>query len=314
MRRAISLVAVWAGACGGGGGARPAPAAGPLDLTARPAGPDDPIVARVDGRPVYGSCVAAQAAGRHVDRATALDDCVGLELLAGAALARGLDRDPEVAATVRDAAATRLIDVELSAKIQRWEDLPASFRGPIFEKNRVRLNRSESRVSAFARVKVAKADRGGPREQAAQRAIEALAQAIGSRGDLFLADLEAALPAAVRSVDPTLAYEVGTGAPSERDCCLQDDYRRALFSVTTPGQIAAPVRTPWGWDMVLFVDYRIPAPMTEAELGAKLFPAARLEYWGHWSSDLARAHRATVIDDAALNRALGEPGAVEARR
>ncbi len=90
----------------------------------------------------------------------------------------------------------------------------------------------------------------------------------------------ACLPAAVRSVDPTLAYEVGTGAPSERDCCLQDDYRRALFSVTTPGQIAAPVRTPWGWDMVLFVDYRIPAPMTEAELGAKL-PLAVLQLGGH---------------------------------
>lgn len=314
MRSWLPLIAASAVACGGGTADRgPAPT-GPPDLTARPADPTDLVVARVDGRPVYASCVAAQAAGRHVDRATALDDCVTLELLAGAAIARGLDRSPELAVAVRDAAATRLIDVELRAKIQRWSDLPAAFRAPLIEKNRVRMTATESRVSWYARVKVAKADRGGPRDQAAERAIRTLAEALGGRDDLFKADLEAGLPVAVRAVDPTLEYEVGWGPPSERDCCLQENYRAALFSVSTPGQVSAPTRTPWGWEMVLYVDYRRPTPMTEAELGDKLFPAARREYWGRWSNGLARDHHATVVDDQALARAFGDPTVGEAPR
>lgn len=315
MRRAFPLVVVGVVACGGGGAAEPpASPGGPLDLTARPTGPDDLVVARVDGRPVYASCVIAQAAGRHVDRATALDDCVTFELLAGAAIARGRDRDPELAAAVRDAAAIRLIDVEVRAKIRQWGDLPAAIRDPIFEKNRERLNLPESRSSWYARVKVPKPDRGGPREQAAERAIRVLATAIGGRADLFKADLDRALPEAVNAVDPTLPYEVGRGEPTQLDCCLQDDYRRALFTTSAPGQISAPVRTPWGWDMILFDDYRVPPKLTPAELGDKLFPAARLQYWSWWTDGLAKAHEARVVDDAALRRALGEPGGSEARR
>lgn len=314
MRRAFPLVVVGAVACGGGAAGPPAPPTGPLDLTARPTGPDDVVVARVDGRPVYASCVIAQAAGRHVDRATALDDCVSFELLAGAAIARGHDRDPELAAAVRDAAAIRLIDVEVRGKIRGWDDVPAAIRDPLFEKNRERLALPESRSSWYARVKVPRADRGGPRDQAAERAIQALAAAIGSRADLFKADLDRALPAAVATVDPTLPYEVGRGEPTQADCCLQEDYRRALFTTSAPGQISAPVRTPWGWDMILFDDYRKPPKLTPAELGEKLFPTARLQYWGWWTDRLAQAHQAKVVDDAALRRALGEPGGSEARR
>jgi hypothetical protein len=301
-----ALVAAMLVACGGSGETRPAPVTTAIDLTATPAGADDVIVARVDGRPVYGSCVAAQAAGRGVDRATALDDCVSLELLAGAALARGLDRDAELAAARRDAAATRLVDLEFRARYRQWDDLPSDFRAPLLEQNRERMKRPESRKSWYARVKVAPDERGGPRDAAAERAIRQLATNLGGRADLFKADLDRELPRAVAAVDATLPYEVGEGMPTERDFGLQEDFRLALFTVPEPGGISAPVRTPWGWDMVLYADYRRPPQLTEAELGAKLFPAARLAYWERWMMALVKKHQVGAANKDDLATALGE--------
>lgn len=310
----IGVVGLWfrglaLAACGGGGSGEARPPTAPstaIDLTATPAGPDDVVVARVDGRPVYGSCVAAQAAGRKVDRATALDDCVSLELLAGAALARGLDRDAELPAARRHAAAARLIDLEFRDRYRRWEDLPAAFRDPLFEQNRERLARPESRKSWYARVKLTKAERGGPRDAAAERAIRLLATALAGRTDLFKVDLDRELPRAVAAVDPSLPFEVGVGMPTERDVGLQEDFRLALFTIPEPGGISAPVRTPWGWDLILYSDYRRPPQLTEDELRAKLFPGARNAYWDAWVMAVVARHQVREVDDrTAFAAAIG---------
>lgn len=309
MARRGLLAAMVLAACGGsGGGGAPAAPAGPPDLTARPAGPDDLVVARVDGRPVYASCVAAQARGRHVDRATALADCVDLELLAGAAMARGLDRDPAVAAAGREAAATRLIDREFSGRYRTWNDLPAGYRDPLLAKNRDRMVRPESRASWLGRVKVSKAEAGTARDQLAERAIRAAWDQPHDRAHLFSTDLDRAVHAAAAAVDPTLQVEVAAAPPTARDFGAQKDYREALFTIGAIGMISAPTRTPWGWDLILFTDFRAPPPMTEADLVAKLFPAARRALWTRWSTELAVAHAAKVADDAALRRALGDRG------
>jgi len=56
-----------------------------------PAGPGDAVVATVGGRPVWASCVAAQAARGTRTRRAALGECVDFELLAQAAEARGVN-------------------------------------------------------------------------------------------------------------------------------------------------------------------------------------------------------------------------------
>ena len=293
-------------ACGGGSGEARPTVATPIDLTATAAGTADVIVARVDGRPVYGSCVAAQAAGRKVDRATALDDCVSLELLAGAALARGLDRDAALVAARKDAAARRLVDLDFRDRYRRWDDLPSDFRVPAFEQNRERMNRPESRKSWYARVKLTKDERGGPRDAAAERAIRLLAANLAGRVDLFKADLDRELPRAVAAIDPSLPFEVGIGMPTERDVGLQEDFRLALFTVPEPGGVTAPVRTPWGWDVILYADYRRPPQLTEDALEAKLFPEARQVYWDLWMTALARKHRVAAVDGDDFAIALGD--------
>ncbi|MEZ4404606.1 MAG: hypothetical protein R3B06_31590 [Kofleriaceae bacterium] len=300
---AVAL-AVAAAACGGA--PAPAPTRGPIDVTAQPAGPDDPVVARVDGRPVYGSCVAAQARGRHLDRAAALAECVDLEVLAGAAVARGLDRDPDVAAARHDAGAVRLLDVAYRARFQRFDDLPASFRDPIFAKNRDRMVRPESRASYFARIEVDRAARPGPVDDAAKRAIDLAYAALAPRSDLFKQDLQPALDAAVAAVDPSLKTTVGLAAPTEQDFGLREYYRRALFSVDAIGRVAAPVASPWGWDMILYTDFRRPPPMTEAEFKAKLFTPARQAYFNQWLDGLARGHAVEVAAPAVLDALWGD--------
>src|SRR5688500_12830444 len=95
--RALAAILVLS-ACGHGASTPPEPVRHvvPTTAEAQPAGADDLVVARVDGRPVYGSCVRAQVAGLGVDVAAALDQCVAFELLAGAADAQGLRADEDV--------------------------------------------------------------------------------------------------------------------------------------------------------------------------------------------------------------------------
>lgn len=319
MRAALSLV-VLAAACGGGGGARSAPArTGPVDPTAAAAGPDDVVVARVDGRPVYGSCVAAQAAAHRLDRRAALDECVAFELLAGAASARGLAADPEVAAAARAAAATRLVDVEFSARYRQWSDLPAQLTGPALEQNAARMNRPESRASFLVRLEIGDGDAGGPLDLAAGEAIARAYQTLAARADLFPPDVEAAAKAAA-SADPALAAAmarpdattkvVGVRPdPTAADAGLREYYRKALFAIPAIGQVAPPVRSPWGWDLILWTDVRKPPPMTRDQLAASLFEGLRVRWFGIWSTGLAKQHRITVADEATLQKLWGPPAA-----
>jgi hypothetical protein len=53
---------------------------------------DDVVVALAAGRPVYGSCVAAQAERGHLSRDAALRECIDFELMAQEAERRGSRR------------------------------------------------------------------------------------------------------------------------------------------------------------------------------------------------------------------------------
>src|SRR5690349_1737646 len=108
----------------------PPPAAAPPTSEAQPDGADDPVVARVDGHPIYGSCVAAQASHLHLDAHAALDQCVAFELLAQAAEAKGLRDDPDVVDTWRREMVRRLIEVDLG-HFATLDDLPPDFTAPI---------------------------------------------------------------------------------------------------------------------------------------------------------------------------------------
>src|SRR5687768_16245068 len=98
MRR---LLVTLLAACGGSTAPPPAPSGPPAAFQPTPA-PDDMQVATVNGKPVWGSCVAAQAS-RGVSKQMALQQCIDFELLAQAAEARGFATDPDVHVETREA-------------------------------------------------------------------------------------------------------------------------------------------------------------------------------------------------------------------
>jgi hypothetical protein len=92
MRRLLCLVIV---ACGSPN-PPPTPVGPPAAIEAQRASPDDVIVAQVNGRPVWGSCVAIQAKRTGATRDAALRQCVDFELLAQSAEKRGFATNPDV--------------------------------------------------------------------------------------------------------------------------------------------------------------------------------------------------------------------------
>ncbi|HVK72311.1 MAG TPA: hypothetical protein VM734_03295 [Kofleriaceae bacterium] len=301
----LAIVLAAAGGCGERAAAPAATAAAPVvaTLVAPPAGPDDVIVARVDGRPVWGSCVAAQAAGRPERRAAALDECVALEVAAQEAERRGLDRDPDVIDEATRALVARFVDQELRAKVRTVADLPPAMVDQVFAKQSWRMHRPEYRSSFFARIELDDTQRGTPADQAAEQAARAAYAGLAMRQDLFPHDVEAALRAAAG----TMTVVTAVPDPAVRDGILQPYYRDALFALPAIGTVAPPVRGPYGWDLILYTDQLTELESTKDEVLAQLFPALRQRYFERWTTELGKRHRVErLVDDATLRAALGD--------
>jgi len=289
----------------------PAPAASPA------AGPDDAVVATVNGRPVWGSCVAAQAARGAASRRTALpealnaalDECVDFELLAQAAEARGLGRDPEVAEAERTAEVSRLVELGFEARYRSPDDLRAAVDRAV-DRYAAQLEQPELRASAFARVEV---PAGAPPEaDAAARALaERIAGALAGERGLFAVHLrEAADRIAAAGAGLRVAHGDFRAASREG---LVPPYAEALFSIPEVGRIAAPARTAWGWDVILLTR-RVPAAVhTRDEVAAKVFPDVRRRELSRWVNELAaRSGIRVELDPARVAQLLGSSGAAGA--
>ncbi len=282
----------------------PPPAAPPpvvASLEAPSAGPADVVVARVDGRPVWGSCVAAQAAGQPDRRRAALDECVALELGAQEAERRGLDRDPDVIEQTTRALVARLVDVELTARVKTIADLPRDLVDPVFAKQAGRMHRPELRSSFFVRIELPAGSEGTPEDRAAEAAIRAAHASLAGRKDLFPVDLERAVSTAAG------AMKTQRAAPDQRTRDrLQPYYGDALYAVPAVGMVTPPVRGRYGWDIILYTD-GLPALETSREdLMTQLFAPLRPVYFERWSNQLGKAHQVEVLVDATtLRAALG---------
>ncbi|HUQ02593.1 MAG TPA: hypothetical protein VM261_08870 [Kofleriaceae bacterium] len=274
-------------------------------LAATGASPDDVVVARVDERPVWGSCVAAQAKAERVDAKTALQQCIDLELAAQEAERRGLATDPDVGDALEQALASRFVEREFSQRFRSVADLPASVVEPVFKKNAWRMHREEYRGSFFARIELPESEKGTPADVAAGEAAQKAYATLASRADLFPDDVEGALRAAAgpgmkvsgSNADPA------TFGPSSR---LQAYYHEPLFAIPAIGQVAPPVRGAYGWDIILFTTRLEPLERTREQVLEDLWPALRLRYFMLWSAEAGKGHvQPYAYDDATLQKLLG---------
>jgi hypothetical protein len=307
MRTPALLLAIAALACGGGD----APRSGgtprarrltlPATIDATPAGPGDLVIARVDGRPVYASCVQAQAAHARTIRA-ALDECIAFELLAGAAAARGLAADPAVEDEVREAMVNRLVELEFDGKVRSAADLPPQMVTDAVEARGPRLQQPPRRTGVYVRATLPKTTpAGAPEEVAARQLIEAVHAELADRKDLF--------PADVFAVGQRVAAERGGKVdfdenpyPTAIDGGADKAWRAAIWAIPAIGMVSPPIRTAYGWEIVLWVGSLPATNTTRDELLATLFPDLRRKYFPFWTNRFAKGM--SVARDPGAEKAL----------
>lgn len=279
--RAVWLLIVCA-ACGGS--SEPTPRTAPtVSSIATPSGADDGIVARVNGRPVYGSCVAAQAAAHALDRAAALDECIGFELLAQEADRRGLASDPEVVDATRTALVNRVVEVEFEQRFRTAADLKEILDRQIERKKRM-LDVPETRSSTYIRYNVP-ANAPPEVEARARQTIEQLVARLAAEPGLSTSHLADA----AKQQFPAEKLEVAVIEPFPRRG-LVGPYANALFAIEEVGRIyPQAVRTPWGWDVILLTGIAPAHAYTREEAAELAFPEVRRGYFRYWVDELAKS-------------------------
>lgn len=263
------------------GGANPPPqASGPPAASIATPAAGDLVVATVNGRPVYGSCVAAQA--QHATREAALAECVGFELMAQAAERRGLATDPDVIDATRTALVNRLVEVVYEDGFTK----PADF-GPIWDQLRaktiVRLRHGDYRGSTYVRV---------PLPKNADPAAEAAAHALADQIAAALANETGLMGPHVVEI----ADKVAAGREIQHadvvpyvESALEDNYAHALFSISEIGRASPAVRTKFGWDVIAWTSDVPPADMPDSEIALQLLPDVKRGYFPLWVEHIARA-------------------------
>jgi hypothetical protein len=148
-----AVVLAFVAACGGAPEPAPAASARATSPIATRSSPTDELVAQVNGRPVWASCVAAatNALDAATVRAKALDECIAFELLAQEADKRALADDAEVIDATRTALVNRLVETGFEQRYAKPDDLGEPMT-KWFRDNSWRMHRPELRGSAYLRV------------------------------------------------------------------------------------------------------------------------------------------------------------------
>jgi hypothetical protein len=298
--RIAPVFVLWLAACGGA--PLPPSPTSQVALEATRASPDDAVVATANGKPVWGSCVATQAARHHRERAAALDECVAFELLAQEAARRGLDHAPEVVDAWRTALVSRFVEVAFEDASRTAGDLGETF-DRFVDHNQWRSHRPEFRSSTYVRITVP--DGSPPDVDARARAIaDALAGQLANETGLFKRNLlEAAYKVANNAhVDiepatdalPKVMKVIYDDRPPEHIARLDKRYGDALYAISEVGRISLPVRTRWGWDVILWTGGIAAREITRDQLSADLFPEFRRAYFVAWVDEIQRASKVAI--------------------
>jgi hypothetical protein len=251
-----------------------------VSATATRARPDDTVVAQINGRPIWASCVSAQAKGR--DARAGLDECIAFELLAQEAERRGLATDPGVVEATRTALVNRIVEIAYEDRFKTPADMGNILLQQI-DRNRAWLDVKERRASAYVRFNI-KPTAPADADAKAKELMEGFAQKIAGEIGLTAPHLDA------------LAKEHFGSTPVEVAVVsfftkngLALGYRDALFDIPEVGRISPhAVRTQWGWDVILFTDVIPAQKYTREQAAAEAFPEVRRGYFNAWVDQLAK--------------------------
>jgi hypothetical protein len=278
--RSLVVVLGCIAACSGSPAPPSTPSGPPAPMSATPAR-DDVQVATVEGRPVWGSCVTAQST-RGATRDEALKQCIDFELMAIEAEKRGFATDPEVVLSTRTALVSQLVAFEYEDKLTRPEDF-GSFWTKTLDRHRGRFDHPEARGSVYVRIDVAKQPKPGEDERAKQLIEEVYAALKDERG-LMRAHVD---EIAKRVVGTRAKVNTAEVAPDIRHGGLNETYAAAMFSIPEIGRVSPPVRTPWGWDIILWNSVIPEVHVAPDELVARALPEVKRLFFPFWVNRIA---------------------------
>lgn len=293
------IIVVAASGCepGNGSDETAAAQAGPvLKSSADLIRPDDPrlVVAKVNDIPIYADCVERQAVAHQLSAAAALDECISFELLAQAAFARGLASNRDVIESWRLETARAFIDKEFAERIASGADLPKALVNAAYDKYLMRFQRPEYRVAVYVRAEIPKKNKDPLIESAAKTLAMEIYSAVADKRNMTADELYA------------FATEVAGQRPIAKgppfDFPLRGravpEFADAAFSIPEPGRVAPPVRTKWGWDVILLTDILEAVDIDRATAAEQMFEALRPREFLAWTSRLSDAHTIEMNEPA----------------
>lgn len=280
-RATACALAVASAACGSSG--PPAAPSAPAAIPTPARGSDDLAVARVNGRAVWSSCVAAQLPHARSPR-EALDQCIAFELLAQAADARGLAGDREVVDARRAALVNRLVETDFEQRYRTAADLKEAVDA-VWPRVAYRMHLIQLRASTFARFVVPDKAPADVDARARAAAAQLAAELAGQTGLFNLHLIEAAQR--IAKSDPSLKLEYDNVKPTHQDG-LVDEYAKALYAIPEVGETTKAFRTPWGWDVVLWTGGIEPKDTSRDDLIAELLPDLRRRQFQLWATQIAK--------------------------
>jgi hypothetical protein len=288
-------VLIVAAACGGGstrepGGER---AAAEVSLEARAAA-EDLVVARVDGVPVYGSCVAAQiAGGEAADRAAAVAQCVDFELLAQEAARRGYVATGEVGDARKREAVRRFVVAEYAGTIRSFDDLPTEVTARALAKARELAELPEFREAVYVRAPALDVPSGSPDDLWAKGLAEEIHAALAGKTDLTADQFRAI----ASEVAHGRMIESGKPFSFSRHGRAVEEFAAATFAIPAVGMVSQPTKTKWGWDVILLTRLRPKSDKTDDQIKAELFPELRKAYFNVWAHRFSKDLEILVDED-----------------
>lgn len=258
-------------------------------MTATPSSADDVVVATVNGQPVYGSCVASQAA-RGATKQAALDECIGFELLAQQAVR--FATDSEVVHETKRALVSQFIAREYEDRYSSPKDFGAAW-DKFLEINKLKVDHGEARASAYVRLVLPK--NATPAQDAAAKALaeDVAAKLRDERGltGVHLKELGEQIVGTRGKVEISAvpAYLDNGG--------LVKAYADALFAIPEVGRTSNAVRTDWGWDVILLTERIAAEKLSPEEMRAKMLPELKRSYFGTWAKQVAKAVSVKLFDE-----------------
>ncbi|MBA2541657.1 MAG: hypothetical protein H0V17_18580, partial [Deltaproteobacteria bacterium] len=234
MQRLLLIIVV---ACGGGSSKPTAALGPPAQLVAPGVDANDVIVAHVNGRPVWGSCVAVQARRARVTAKQALEQCLEFELLAQTAEAKQLATDRDVIEATRTALVGRLVD-QFEAKYPSVDSMAAQI-DEVYRTQGAALSRPELRRSTHLLVMVEDPKSNTKASPATWDAARAFATQIHAQLEAQTGLFASHMKDAIKGLEapPQTTLNVEDLSPNPREGRLVTEYLDALFAIPEVGRV-----------------------------------------------------------------------------